>query len=159
MPQTSYPDNFMVLLPEPYLTSIGKVCVQWSNLENVANIALHKLLGLELFDPRGTMLTAHMTWPLKIDVLGSLIDSLRHDYQQLARYEKVGPMLVKAQAGRNRVVHATWAYDNGTVRVLRATARGKLKATMDPITVADIDAISTDIGKASAALLKMILNK
>lgn len=155
----NYPDNMKITLPEPYLTAIGKVCVQWAMLEAIVDLSLRKLMGYELFDPKAAIITAHMTWPLKMDVLASLVASLRENYPHLKRFDAVKPMLAKAQAGRNRIVHASWTYEEGIVRILRATARGQLKTSMAPVTIKEIEQIVDEIGAAAAALLKMVLNK
>ena len=148
-----------VLLPEAYLTAIGKVCVQWSQLEAVTDIAIRKLAGFELLDSRATILTAHMSWPMRQDILYSLVDQFRKDHPHLTRFDELKPIYKKAQEGRNRVVHAAWAFEDGVVSTLRATARGKLKPHIDPISVSDIEDISIAIGTAAAQTLKVLFNK
>ena len=156
-----YPDEFAVTLPDPYLTAIGKVCVAWGHLEQIVDLAITKFAGYEMFDPRSAILTAHMTWPLKMDVLESLVDAFRGPkYPWLARFDdQVKPLLKRAQEGRNKVVHGQWGYEDGSAHRARATARGKLRATIDPITLADIDRIFHDIGRAGMALWKLVVNK
>lgn len=156
---TEYRDTMEIQLPEPYLTAIGRVCVQWATLESTFDITLRKLAGFELLDNRATIITAHMPWPMRMDIVYSLVEKFRPDYPHLARFDGLKPLLKKAQEGRNRVVHAVWAYEDGVVSTLRATARGKLKAHIDPITVAEIDSIATNIGTAAAQVLKAVLNK
>jgi hypothetical protein len=154
-----YPDNFIVNIPDEHLTAIGKVCVSWGVLETVVDLAIAKLGGFELFDPRSMIINAHMTWPLKMDIMESLITALREDHTHLAKFDEIKPLLKKAQEGRNRVVHGQWGYQNGEVSKLRATARGRLKASIDTITAADIVTIADDIGRAGAAIVKLIVNK
>lgn len=156
-----YPDEFIVTLPDSYLAAIGKVCVAWGHLEQIVDLAIGKFSGYQLYDPRSAIVTAHMTWPLKMDVLESLVDAFRGpDYPWLARFDnQVKPLLRRAQEGRNRIVHGQWGYENGRAGKARATARGKLRARIDPISVADIDGIFHDIGRAGAALLKLVINK
>lgn len=67
-----FPDVTVVPLPEPYLTAIGRVCVQWSMLEAIAEHSIKNLLGFDLYDYRSTVVTAHMSWPLRMDVLSTL---------------------------------------------------------------------------------------
>jgi hypothetical protein len=160
--KTSYPDNFIIIIPDEYLIAIGKVCVWWGTLETVVDLAIAKLSGFQSpFDPRAMIVTAHMTWPLKMDIMASLITALREDqaYAHLARFDEIKPMLKNAQDGRNKCVHGQWGYDKGNVSKLRATARGRLKASIDTITVADIDKAADDIGRAGAGIVKLILNK
>jgi hypothetical protein len=154
-----YPDRFDVLLPEPYLTAIGKVCAQWSVLEWQVGMVISKLSGYEIFDARPAMLTAHMSWPQKLDVLGALVAANRESYPHLERFDVVRPMLKKAAAGRNRVVHGQWTSEEGKIHMLRLSARGELKTEIVPVTVKEIEIIADDISAATAAVLKMILNK
>jgi hypothetical protein len=159
--QKPYPDNFIINLPDAYLIAIGKVSVAWGTLETVVDLGINKFAGFRSVDPRALILTAHMSWPLKMDVLESLITALREEaaYPHLARFDAIKPMLKKAQDGRNRFAHGQWGYQEGKVTKLRATARGKLKASIDTITVADIDLAADDVGRAGAALMKLIVNK
>ena len=145
-----------IALPEEYLTMIGRVCFQWNTLEEIVDLVLRKLLGFDMDDMKPRMLTAHMTWPLKMDVLGSLIDFYRPDNPHLAGFDRVKPMLARAQSARNKVIHAAWHYQDGQVYLLRATARGKLKTNIDPITLDDVANIADDIGRAGVALYKLI---
>lgn len=156
---TEYRNTMEIQLPEPYLTAIGKVCVQWATLESAFDMTLRKLAGFDLLDSRATIIMAHMPWPMRMDIVYSLVEKFRSDYPHLARFDELKPLLKKAQDGRNRVVHAIWAYEDGVVSTLRATARGKLKSHINQITVAEIDAIAADIGTAAAQVLKAVLNK
>jgi hypothetical protein len=159
--ETKYPNIFTITIPDEYLLEIGRVCVQWGILETVADLGINKFAGFRSVDPRALIITAHMTWPLKMDVLESLVTALREDnkYSHLARFDEIKPVLKKAQEGRNKCVHGQWGYHDGVVSKLRTTARGKLKASVDPITIADITSAADDIGRAGAALMKLILNK
>lgn len=154
-----YSDNLAIILPDSYLTVIGRVCVQWAMLETIFEIALRKLAGFDDYDPRPFIFTTHMAWPLKMDILATLVDIYRTDYPHLAEFDQIVPLLKKAQSGRNRIIHASWSYENGVVNILRGTARGKLKTSVEMITIPEIEAIVSDIGIAGARLLKMILNK
>ena len=156
---SDYLDTTQVLLPEAYLVAIGRVCVQWSQLETIADLAIRKLAGFELLDTRATIITAHMSWPMKQNILYALVEQYRDRHSHLAKFDELKPIYKKAQDGRNRVVHASWSFENGKVSTLRATAREKLKSHIDPISVVDINAISDQIGFAAAQTLKAILNK
>jgi hypothetical protein len=159
MTDQPYPDNFIITLPENYLTAIGKVTVMWGTLEAVVDIAIRKFAAFELYDSRGAIITAHMTWPLKMDILEALVTELLPEYPQLARFGTVKPLLKKAQEGRNRISHGQWGYENGEASKLRATARGRLRTSIMPITIAEIEAIASDIGRAGAATMKLVVNK
>ena len=153
------PDKTVVLLPEPYLVAIGKVCVQWSMLEAQMDHAIKKLCGFEIDDSRALILTTHMAWPLRMDIMESLINAYRSDHPHLAHYDALKPQLKKAAEGRNRFVHAHLAYENGEVIELRAKARGKLQTTVTPIQVSEIEVVADDIGRAAINVYKTIFNR
>ena len=152
-----YPDEFQNFLPDDYLIAIGKVTVAWGNLETVADLVLNKLSDTDGL--RCAVMTAHMSWPQKMDAIAALVDGLRPDYPHLERFDAVKPLLLKAQEGRNRVAHGQWGHQEGIVTKARATARGKLRARIDPITLADIDGIVRDIGHAAIRLWRVVVNR
>lgn len=118
-------------------------------------------MAIEPYDPKSAAILTHMSWPQRMDALETLIDLLKGDYPHLNRFSSVKPLLKKAQEGRNMLMHGKWAYDDktNTVRLLRASSRGKLKLSSDPIEVGEIDAAFSNIGSACIELLKLILNK
>jgi hypothetical protein len=149
------PDEY---IPQPYLTSIGKVCVDWGRLETVVDLAIAKLAAFDTLDPRGAIITAHMPWPLKMDVLEALVTALRPNYPALAKFDEAKPLLKKAQEGRNRIVHGQWGERDGKVLKARITARGRVRSSLHEITVSEIDAISTDVFRAGRAVLKAVFD-
>jgi hypothetical protein len=119
-----------------------------------------KLAAFDLNDPRGVIVTVHTTWPQKMDILQALAGVLETDHPHLApKFNAAKPLLTQAQRGRNRVVHGQWGVEGGKVCKLSASARGKLKFGIEPISVDEIKAISLDIGNAGLAILKMVVNK
>lgn len=157
-----YPERTVVTLPEPYLTAIGRVCVQWAMLEQTMEKALIKLGALDDEDWRPLSFTAHMTWPQRMNLLETLIDGLIEANPHLSRYKpEVAPALNRAQAGRNKIVHAFWGYDEkkNTAEILSVTARGKFKTQIDPMSTQRINTIADDIGLAAMLLWKVLLNR
>jgi hypothetical protein len=157
-----YPEKFEQPnhIPEAYLTAIGQVVVNWCMLESVTDLTLAKLSAFELNDPRGVIVTAHLSWPQKTDSLEALVDVLKEDHPHLvSRFNELKPLLTQAQKGRNRIVHGQWMEKDGTVHKLRVTARGKLKFGIEPITLDEIKTIAHNIGSAGLAMLKMVVNK
>src|SRR5436309_3426251 len=85
-------------VPEPYLTAIGRVVVNWCLLESVMDLSIAKLAAFDLKDPRGIIVTVHMTWPQKMDVLEALVHALEKDHPHLTtRFATAKPLLTKAQ--------------------------------------------------------------
>lgn len=154
------PKKARVTIPDAYLIAIGKVCVQWNMLETILELVLGKLAGMEVMtDQRSKIMVAHLTWPLKMDILGALIESLRTGHPRLNEWDQVAPLLRKAQEGRNRIVHGFWGNDEGEVKISRATARGKLKLQTDSIAVGEIEKVVEDINIAMAALYNLVLGQ
>jgi hypothetical protein len=152
------PQNVQVTLPDAFLIAIGKICVQWSMLEYVVEMAITKLVDLDIWDQRSKIVFAHMSWPQKTDILGALTDTLEDDYARLRGYRQtVAPLLKKAQEARNQVIHGFYGVEDGKVQRTRATARGKLKLEMEEITVSQIEAGLKDIHDAIAAVYNLVL--
>jgi hypothetical protein len=126
------PTKATVTIPDDYLIAIGKVCVQWSTLEGIMEMMIAKLAGFQNYDNRSKIMISHMAWPMRVDILSALAVELLEKYPRLKDYPKVLELLKKAQQGRNRIVHGMWGSDEaGNVLTLRATARGKLKLSME----------------------------
>lgn len=158
--KTQYPDNLKIIVPDAYLIAIGKVCVQWGQLETIMALTLRKLTGIPDDDPRSLVMVTHLAWPLRMEILEALVRLLETDHPHLARFDEIKPLLKKAQGGRNRIMHAQWGPDEkGQITTTRATARGTLKFHLEGVAVADIEAIVDDIGRAAMALWKLLLNK
>jgi hypothetical protein len=157
-----YPEKFEEQdhIPEPYLAAIGRVVVNWCLLESTVDLAISKLAAFDINDPRGVIVTAHMTWPQKMDVMEATVKVLELDHPHLTKkHARAKPLLSQAQRGRNRVVHGQWMEKDGVVYKLHASARGKLKFGAEPITLDEIKAISLEIGNAGLATIKMIVDK
>jgi hypothetical protein len=56
-----------------------------------------------------------MSWPQKMDVLGSVAVAMRLCLPHLAAFEDVKPLLKKAQDGRNRFAHGQRRVRDGKV--------------------------------------------
>jgi hypothetical protein len=152
-------DPTRTTLPEPYLIALGRVTYIWGGLESVVELAITKLMALDPFDPKSAIIVAHLSWPQRMDTLESLVTLLADDYPHLQRFPNVRIMLKKAQDGRNKLAHNKLAYQDDQVVMLQLSSRGKLKTSITPLSVTDIDEVFSDIGNASMELLKLVLNK
>lgn len=61
----------IITIPDDILRAIGKVNIVWGILESTVDLSLQKLAGFQLVDQRAAIVTAHMTWPLKMDIFES----------------------------------------------------------------------------------------
>ena len=78
------PAKAVVTLPDAYLIGIGKVCVQWGNLEAVMELALTKLAGMDIWDTRPKIMISHMAWPMRMDIFAAMADQLVADHPRLS---------------------------------------------------------------------------
>lgn len=151
------PAKATVTLPDDYLIAIGKVCVQWGMLESMIELAITKLAGFELYDPRSKIMVNHMAWPMRVDIFSSLCHALATDYPRLKDFAEVLPLMKKAQEGRNRIVHGFWGCEDGKVTALRASARGRLKVSMESVTLAELNGVLKDINVATAGIYNLVI--
>lgn len=153
------------LIPADYISAIGEVVVRWNSLEFYMNIFLIHLLGRELRDPRPHVVFVHMAFPQKLDVLGALAElkAIRYRSSRLKKYqETVLPLLRKAQAGRNWVIHSNWIMQDGKVLRASSSARGTYKFSSTVTTLEEIEQVNQSIEEARielAALVKSPWNK
>lgn len=147
-------------LPNEYLIEIGRVTVRWAFLESILDLCLIKLAGLNVQHSTSLVIFNHMTFPLKIDVLGALITERKPFYKFLEAYASdVEPLLKKAQEKRNTFIHSKWGLtSNGEVHISRIQARGALKTSVRPIALEEIEAASSLIYDAAEALHDLVTN-
>ena len=146
-------------VPDDYLREIGSVTVTWSLLESVLDFSLMKLSGKDISEPISWIIFAHMTFPLKMDVMGALIEQLQPGYPGLKRYPEVRDLIKEAQRVRNKVVHSKWGFDVELNAVARSTfsARGKLKTEVQPVDLKELEQASETIGRAGTELYRFII--
>jgi hypothetical protein len=134
-------DDPFLILPDTYLRAIGLVCIQWTGLERLLSVLVMKLAGMSVLDPRATIVTAHMTFPLKLDIFKALIDELQTGYPHLSTVPSLYPRIGEAQARHNRIAHGAWTWDEAKERAAlgRASARGRLKTSIEHITYQEIE--------------------
>ncbi|TNE61560.1 MAG: hypothetical protein EP335_15480 [Alphaproteobacteria bacterium] len=147
-------------LPTEVLAEIGRVTAAWNVLESQLVLFLGKLAGFDqLFDPKPVILFNHTSFPQKLDMLGALCEDLMESYPRLQGYKATIALIKEAQSERNKIVHNMIASsrDKGGYHLLKASARGKLKTEIEPITVHDIRNIALKIDAAATNLYKLVL--
>jgi hypothetical protein len=145
-------------IPDEYLLRIGRINVAWGALETVVDLALARLGGFNQTDPRSAIITAHMAWPLKMDILEALAHALETSHPKLRNLAKVKPFLKAAQEGRNQTAHGHWTFKDGQVIKVRMTARGKLRFLAGPVTIDELDNALTAIIDAGRAVLDVVFD-
>jgi len=143
-------------IPAEYLIEIGRVTVEWATLESALDLGLIKLAGMSLEDSRALSIFAHMSFPLKLDVFGSLVTELQPKYPNLKDLQTIVRQLKKAQDGRNAIIHAKWGFENGQVQIARMTARGHIKTSIRPIPLDEIQGITKQINETTKAVFRFV---
>jgi hypothetical protein len=149
-------------IPDDFLTEIGRTAALWANLESFLNICLGKLAGFdEPLDYRVFILTAHSSFPQRLESFGALCDQLYPEYPHLAGYRKVVSEIKVAQTTRNKFMHHSMSRnpDTGLIEMAVGSARGALKTKIEVISIEDIKRASIQIDKAQRALYKLVLRQ
>ncbi len=146
--------------PAEFLAEIGRVAVHWSWFESILDLCLMQLSGKSIMEPRSWIMFAHMTFPLKMDILGSLINELAGSYPGLHKgFPAVRVLIKEAQAVRNRTLHGKWGVnpDTRAVEASSITARGQLKTTVTPVSLDELRHASGQIDKAGDRLFRLVV--
>jgi hypothetical protein len=100
-----------------------------------------------------------MTFPLKLDIFGTMVNELLPNYPRLESYKEVLAQIREAQTARNTIVHSKWGMteDGKSVEIAQMTARGKLKTSVRIITLDELRRTGELIGKASINLYKLVV--
>ncbi len=127
-------------LPDDYLIELGRVSALWGAVETLMNLCIGKLSDINMYDPKLFILTAHMTFPQRLDILSTLCEQLEPEFPNLQGYKDVVGSLRSAQKLRNQMMHNSFAPDPITseIRMVIASARGTLKTETRKVEVADI---------------------
>lgn len=149
-------------LPSAYLEELGRVSALWATLESFLNLCIAKLAGFnEVNDPKPFILVTHASFPQRVDILGALCEHLVGDFENLKDYKAVIAKLRGAQKLRNKFMHNGMAADpdSGRIQMGIGSARGSLKATIEPIEIADIRRATMEVHEAQLALYKLVLRR
>lgn len=148
-------------MPEGFLTELGRVVVIWSSLENLLDLVLTKLAGIDVYDPRGVILFTHLSMPQKLDTLGALGEQLASNYPNLKDLPESITKIRTAQKLRNDLVHnaLTYSDEDGQLEMPVGSARGKLKAEVRKISLVDIKRAVVEISTAQRHLYKVVFQQ
>lgn len=122
------------------------------------DVALGRLGGFDPKDPRSIIITAHMPWPMKMDIMETLVNLLEKRHPNLRRFPELKSLLKRAQKGRNRTAHGSWHYKDGKVLKIRMTARGKLQASNEAVSIKELDETLRAISNAGRAVADVIFD-
>jgi hypothetical protein len=152
---------FHLPLTEHHVTAIGYVTAHFSLLEHDVNVLIADLLRLQSSEDM-IALTAHLSFANKLHLLGTLGGFRFKEEDELGKLlTKMIEDMVKTNDKRNQIVHARWFYYSPSENksgVLRQTARGRIKTSVEGFTPEQIMDVSKTIleqhGKVQQFLLK-----
>jgi len=137
-------------LPDEFLLELGRLTALWTSLEDQLHILIGRLAGFgDLFDMRPFILVKHSSFQQKIDILSSLCEHLMPKYPHLRNYQEVVAQIRAVQSLRNRYVHngLVVSEDGSSVEMPIGSARGKLKTSIEKVTIDDIKKVSVEIAR------------
>jgi hypothetical protein len=149
-------------VPESYLVEVGRLTVLWANLESLLNLCISKLAGFDdLADMTPVILLTHMSYPQRLDILAALCGELQARYPWLQGHAAVVTRLRNAQQSRNKFAHHGMSIDpdTGVMQMGSASARGKLKTSVETVKLADIRRATMEIHMAHLDLYALVLKK
>jgi hypothetical protein len=160
--EPSVPDLRNWPIPEEYLIELGRIAAVSSALEGHLELCLGRLSGFDtLGDARAFILVKHSSFPQKLDALAALCALLEGQFPNLRGHESVVAQLRSAQALRNKYLHNGIAMNPETSRVEMgsASARGKLKASVEPVSSEDLRQAALQLRAAMASLHQLVTGK
>ena len=145
--------------PNDVLLELGRLTALWGLLETGVDIAISKLAGYEaILDYRATIMVAHSSFRQKVDIVETLCEQLRPEFEHLKEYPTVISLIKKAQKARNKYAHNGVVMDEetGHCTISYVSARGKLKTIVETVHVNDIKEAAAKAHEASLALHGLI---
>lgn len=149
-------------LPDSYLIELGRLSALWASLESLLNTLIGKLAGFDsITDTTPFILVVHSSFPQRLDMLGALCEELKTQCPHLASHREVIGKLRSAQTSRNKFAHNGISFDPDKNQYMlpQGSARGKVKVSVEPVTVEDIHKVSREIHEAQLALYKLVLKR
>jgi hypothetical protein len=147
-------------LPDEWLIELGKIVKAWITFEGLFDLMLQKLAGFDdPFDPTFTILTAHSSFPQKLDMFKSLCARHLPSRGHLQDYKTVAALIAEAQRLRNFYMHNLIGPGmDGPMRVSTVSARGELKMQVRTIELAEVRSAHEKITAAGRSVYRLVLN-
>lgn len=158
-------------LPANLLKAIGRVTVEWSELEYWMMVAVVDLADVE--DPYGRILATHMSNTAQVDAILACAKE-RHrkpekgesEYSVLTdeQYDELLKLIAEVgrlRPKRNEIVHSLWlgGREKKGHPTYRATARREFKVIAGTKTAAEVDALADEILAVSGELFMFNLGR
>ncbi len=152
-----------------HATAIGYVCINWTWLENIVDAALAHLMNHTIDSVEMHCISVNAGFSDKLKMLRALASIRKPSDEWFDRMDALINTIDNAiRLQRNRVVHDHWTPGDKAGVATRVYARTVIKKPQArqpkalstheafSMTVAEVDEISTDIARATYALLKLM---
>lgn len=147
--------------PDEFALEVGRIMGLWANLEDLLGQFIGKLAGFDEFaDRKALILTAHSSFPQKLQMFETLCEMLQEQYQHLQTYKITLSKIRSAQTERNKYAHNGMFFDvnSKNVKMTSVSARGKLRLEVNVVTVQQLRRVLMKINEATISLYNLVLN-
>jgi hypothetical protein len=144
-------------LPPEYLSAIGLVVASASQTDHVMRDFIGSYLGVDMAE--SLALGAHMSTPMKDDVIRSLVELNAACASDVDDLDDILDRVREATARRNSIAHNAFARhpETGEVFSLKERARGSLQVELKPVTVAEMNEIAAEVYASGMALMDYMM--
>lgn len=148
-------------VPEEHLKAIGGVAVAFTWLEFFLESLIHVLA--DLYDDKGTAITAHMTTPLRLSAFVSLVKlKFEEDPQVIKEAESIVKEIKDSASERAKIVHAVWfppLGDEPLPTAALAKARSGVEKSLNQMTVEEIELVKRNINGTTLRLMHFMTDQ
>ena len=144
-------------LPPEHLQAIGLMSAAASSADSIVEMAIAGMLGID--GEQGYAVTAHMSAPLRANVLRSAAEIVIDNRRALDELDLLLDAIKKAAEARNDYVHGSWCVrpSDGAVFLVQQKARTHVKIESRPVTVDEIKSKAVAFHEAGLNLMRFIL--
>ena len=154
-------DSILPLSSE-HIMAIGRVTAYFSLLESHANTLIADLLELKSRED-AISVTAHMNFSSKLQLIKTLASTKFKEQLELGELlQETISKMETANTKRNNIVHASWYYYSPTKNesgLLKQTARGEIKTTLEGYTPDKINEVALLIFKTTGEAQQFLMKK
>lgn len=146
-------------LPSEYREAIGLIITCASQTES---IMIDLIGGILKIDNVSTIaLGAHLSTPLKNDILRSLSELKCPSASELDHLDDLLDSVGVAMAKRNTIAHSAFGVhpESGEIYRLKESARGRLSLDFEKVTAEELQAIAKEIYDAGLALTEFMASR
>lgn len=146
-------------IPDDYLRAIGLMAMSSAQTESVVGEFIASVLRLDYAE--AVALTTHMSAPLKDQICRAVYELNAPSVAAIDELDEILDEIKAASDARNVVVHNSLIRDPDTNEILsyRASARGSIMVSLQPVSVTQIEKDARRIYEAGMALMSYMVTR